>query len=212
MLVMTDGRDECLARASATWHRIRGVDRVVVHDDTGDAAYRKALRAHYPAWQHIAEGPRRGFGGAIRYAWQHLAASDSTHVFHMEDDFEVTRDVDLSAMGAVLAANPHVAQMALRRQAWSPDEIAAGGVIEMAPEAYTDHTDPPWMEHTQFFTTNPCLYPIALTAEGWPEGDYSEGMFTIALRNAGRTFGYWGSRTDSPWVRHIGEYRVGRGY
>jgi hypothetical protein len=227
LLVITDGRDDYLTRAVGTLHHLHGpiVERWM-YDDTGDDAYRARLADRFGGFRHINAGPRQGFGGAIRAAWSTLAKhSTADWVWHAEQDFILSRPVDLRAMAAVLTAHPHLAQMALRRQPWNAQEIAAGGVVEQNPGAYTDRTDGAgrsWLEHRLFFTTNPCLYRRSLLDVGWPDGGQSEGRFGLHLRDhAGLPwgvparhvrFGFWGARTDPPWALHIGEERTGHGY
>jgi hypothetical protein len=146
-------------------------------------------------------------------------------VFSTEDDFLFARPVDLSAMGAVLDANPHLVQLALRRQPWNAEERSAGGIVEQHPEAYTEHRDSEgraWLEHRLFMTTNPSLYRRSLCAMGWPDVPRSEGQLTAYLLRHGVTttgmpaervrFGFWGARDSGEWCEHIGHERVGTGY
>lgn len=235
LLVMTDGRDHLLEQTIASAREnlrgniveqwIHADGQVLMHADYLDRQYPDFVQIP-PAWP---AGTRRGFGGAIDAAWRCLARhSTADYVFHLEDDFTFNRPVDLDAIAEVLASTPDLAQMALRRQAWNDAERAAGGVIEQHPDAYTQmvYGDPGrvsrmayWLEHTLFFTTNPCLYPRRGRGHGqftvldpWPTGPESEGRYGIRLREAGYRFGFWGRREDAPWVHHIGETRVGRGY
>jgi hypothetical protein len=226
LIVLTDGRDDCLVRCAQAAENLRGpISEVYVFDDTGDDAYRETLRERWPLYRHRGVGPRRGFSGAIRHAWDVLhTESEADWIFHLEQDFLINRPVDLNAMINVMEANPHLAQMALRRQAWSSKERAYGGIVEQDPGAYEDHYDQvsgqSWLEHRKFFTTNPSLYHHSLTDLGWPEGTASEGRFGIRLfqHGAGDVIGdqvrcgYWGTRKSDPWVEHIGITRVGTGY
>lgn len=228
LLVMTDGRRDCLIRTLASFDEmVTGpVARRVIHDDSGDVDYRAWLADTLPGYELVVTPGRSGFGGAIRSAWRHLTGgTDERFVFHLEDDFLFTRPVDLDAMAAVLSARSHLAQMALRRQPWNATERAAGGVVEVNPDAYVERTDQDglrWLEHRLFFTTNPSLYRRQLCAAGWPEGQHSEGHFGFALRERGLPwgpsgdavrFGFWGSRDEGrDWVWHIGDVRVGTGY
>ncbi len=226
LLVVTDGRDDYLAHciASANVHLRGPITERWIYDDTGDAAYRGRLVERYPNLHHINGGPRQGFGGAIQHAWTRLAEhSAADWVFHLEQDFLFTRDVDLTDLVDVLDEHPHLAQMALQRQAWNAQEHAAGGVVARHPEAFTpahDGRGRTWLEHRLFFTTNPTLYRMSLCRLGWPNGEHSEGVFSLQLLESGSPealapavrFGYWGGLTDDPWVEHIGHKRVGHGY
>lgn len=222
LLVITDGRFDCLRRtlASARDHLdLRRFGQSIIVNDCPDPRFGHLVDdltlfgpQHFDL--HLRPTPRRrGFAGAIRAGWRAVSRAD--FVFHLEDDFEFRRDVDLDAMCGVLAAHPHLAQMALRRQPWNEAERAAGGVIEQHPEDYLDATDGTyhWLEHRRFFTTNPSLYPRWVVDRGWPQTEQSEGMFGISLfADPQVACGFWGQRDDPPWVMHIGHERVGTGY
>lgn len=225
VLVITNGREECLAETVQTMmrHLVGPVTEWWMFDDTGDERYRTGLVRRYPTFSHIHEGPPQGFGGAIRRAWAVLRiGSSARYVFHVEDDFRFLRPVDLGAMATVLEQRPEVAQMALRRQPWNADERAAGGVVERDPDAFTEYADAGhrWLAHRAFWTTNPSLYRRTLCGVGWPTGDHSEGRFGLQLLEQGTPeataeqvrMGYWGARSSGVWVEHIGHRRIGGGY
>lgn len=222
LLVMTDGRRNCIEQAipHALTHLDGPLKRKVIHDDSGDAYYQSWLAEQFPDFEQIRTPGRSGFGGAIRNAWDHLnrTAEDDQcrYVFHLEDDFVIERNVDLSAMAACLQVFPHLVQLALRRQPWNDEERAAGGIVESHPNDYQDRRrgiDIRWLEHRRFFTTNPSLYRRSLCWRGWPDGDHSEGLFTHELLEDPDTrFGFWGARNSGEWVTHIGTERAGTGY
>lgn len=215
LLVMTDGRDTIHdAIASADTALVGSITHRVIHDDSGDTTHRNGLADRYPEWTVIG-GDRAGFGGAIQRAWRHVRDLPVRFVFHLEDDFTFNAPVDTPSMRRVLDRNPQLVQLALRRQPWNPDELAAGGIVEQHPDDYTDCSDglSHWLEHRRFFTTNPSVYRSTLMARGWPEGERSEGVFGLQLcESPGIRFGFWGERTDPPAVHHIGDHRVGVGY
>lgn len=224
LLVMTDGRDEYLERTLASVSEmLPGLGSLWMHDDTGNDAYRAQLAARYPLFTQLGQGPRRGFGGAIRWAWANLATrATDRYVFHLEADFTFRTPVDWRHLAEVLELYPQLVQLALRRQAWNAAEIAAGGVIEQHPGDYTEHryAGATWLEHRRFFTTNPCLYRRSLCGTGWPDVQFSEGMFGQRVLAGGTPeasaeqvrFGFWGARADPPAVEHIGTHRAGMGY
>lgn len=216
LLVFTDGRRDCLERTLASFDESidpRQIHRRVIVNDCPDPDFRRWVQAldfdvHVPPLTH-----KRGFAGAIVAGWN--AVGDTDHVFHLEDDFVFTRHVDIKAITAILNQNPHLAQMALRRQAWNDAEKAAGGIIELHPTDYSDRSNGAhtWLEHRLFFTTNPSVYPSSLTERSWPSVQYSEGVFSRELfKDPNVASGYWGSRKDEPWVIHIGHNRIGTGY
>lgn len=218
VIVFTDGRAECIAKAiPSLLAQIHGpVTRFIIHDDSGDLEYRAWLAAQFPGFQIIG-GNRSGFAGAYARAWHHLAAKvPEPWVFSTEDDFVFNRPVDLIDFINVLNQNPHLLQMALRRQPWGPQEEAAGGTVELNPQAYSEHVDHAhrhWLEHRLFWTTNPSLHRTITCALGWPKVPHSEGIFTHRLlEDPEIRFGYWGPRDSGPWVTHIGDQRIGSGY
>ena len=215
LLVMTDGRDTITETIRSFDEQVTGpVMHRVIHDDSGEPDHRQHLQESFPDFEVIG-GNRSGFGGAIIRAWRHLRTVPVDWVFHLEDDFTFNRPVALDGLAEVMTANPHIAQMALRRQPWNAEERSAGGVVELHPDRYQDCTDGhnAWLEHRSFFTTNPSLYRRNLCDIGWPKGNESEGRFTAKLvADPQVRFGYWGSRQSGEWVTHIGEERRGRGY
>lgn len=227
VLVMTDGRVDCLAATIDSLEaNVSGdVAHRYIWDDTGDDDHLEYLTNLYlPRWTIIRDPRgRQGFGGAIRGAWSKLVdVGGFDHLFHVEDDFVFQRPVDLDAIATVLDDNPHLAQVALVRQAWNEAERLAGGVVELNADQYADvfGYQARWLEHRLFWTTNPSLMRVDVLRVGWPEGDHSEGLFTHKLLTEGFggvspgavRFAYWGARGSGPWVQHIGTQRAGTGY
>lgn len=230
LLVMTDGRDHIFDTLRSFDEQVSGpISERWIHDDSGSPANADRLRAAFPAYRVISTPGRSGFGGAIRSAWDMLrVGSGAPFVFHLEDDFTFSRPVDLGQLAQVLDREPDLIQLALRRQPWSDAERAAGGVVELHPEAYheceqviTDDRcteakwSATWLEQRMFFTTNPSLYRRQLLRwNNWPKGPRSEGRFSHQLLNRypDARFGYWGARDSGEWVQHIGAERTGRGY
>lgn len=218
LLVMTDGRRECIARTiPSALEMLKGtISFGVIHDDSGDRDYRRWLLREFPDFEVRSTPGRSGFGGAIRSAWSYFSTVPGlTYVFHLEDDFTFNRPVDLNAMRRILNARPYLVQLALRRQPWNDEERRAGGIVEQHPDDYEQQVDgfDVWLEHRRFFTTNPSLYRRSLLDVGWPDTAQSEGMFTHKLlADPDARFGFWGSRTSGEWVHHIGSQRVGTGY
>lgn len=165
-------------------------------------------------WHVTHLRPQEGFCGACRAGWEAatetLMMEDADYVFWLEHDFRFYRPVNLTHLATVLDHHQRLAQMALMRQPQNDAEIKAGGVIEARPDAMWVR-QPGWIEHQEFFTTNPSLIPARTFGHDWPDGDRCEGRFGIQLREAGMAFGYWG--TGEPWVEHIGARdETGKGY
>lgn len=220
LLVITDGREHVhTAIPSALAYLDGDINARLIYDDSANPANTDRLRrAFEPLGFTVLGGDtRRGFGGAIEFAWSAmLALTDDPFVFHLEDDFTCNRQVNLAAMQQVLTEHPNLVQLALRRQPWNEQETAAGGIVEMHPGDYTDRSDRfgnEWLEHRRNFTTNPSMYRRSLMERGWPQVEHSEGIFTHQLlADPSVRFGYWGSRHSLPWVHHIGAQRAGVGY
>jgi hypothetical protein len=216
LLVMTDGRRDYIGETiSSAFYKLDGpITEKWMHDDSGDSDHRQWLEARFPSFVHIGEGPRKGFGGAYSFAWKTLASrSKSDFIFNLEDDFTFNRIIPLEDMAKKLDDNPHVYQMALRRQAWNQEEILVGGVIERWPNNF--HQEDGWISHKMFFTTNPNIVRRSLIeTRTYPDVEHSEGHFSLSLLNSdpNALFGYWGQKTDPPWVTHIGTYRQGGTY
>ena len=215
LMVMTDGRPY-IETAIGSFHNLEGpITRRIIHDDSADPKYRAYLRATFPDYEVYSTPSRQGFGGAYQSAWRLLTQAVQPYVFSTEDDFIIERPVNLHDMVAVLDANPHLQQMALRRQPWNTEEEQAGGVIEQHPEEYEEQYDglDHWLEHRMFWTTNPSLYRRSLVYQGWPTESESEGRFSARLfANPELKSGYWGARESEPQVTHIGVQRIGVGY
>ena len=216
LLIMTDGRTDYLNVAKDSYHRLSRYSSVAINDDSGSPEYRAWLERAFPgAFINSSEG-RSGFGGAIINAWDYASQFDAEYIFHMEDDFIITRDIDIDAMIRVLEDNPHIAQLALRRQPWNDIERAAGGIVESRPTEYVEWHDDfgnAWLQQRLFFTTNPSLYRMSLTQRGWPLGEHSEGVFGIELfKDPSIYTAYWGTRNSGEWCEHIGHERAGHTY
>lgn len=228
ILVITDGRDDYLRQCIDSLHHLDGpITERWMYDDTGDDAYRATLAERYPEWHHINAGLRRGCAGAFRSAREQVRnGTNARYLFLVEQDFVFLRHVDLSAMMRVLGGNPHIAEIALRRQPWNEAERAAGGVVEQHPEWYEEMCNERGntvLVQGVYYTTNPHLERMSLLAISWPEhqsGRYSEDTFTQILKTHGTPevmgpdvrFAYWGSHDSGVWVEHIGYERLGMNY
>lgn len=211
LVVVTHGRRQCISETipSAEANLTGPIVRRFISDDSGDIEYQAWLRVQFPGYE-LVTGKPVGLAGNVIRARNAVIGSGQQWVFWLEDDFTFNRPVDLVAMRDLLVARPHLTQMALRRQAWFPDELAVGGFIEQHPDDYTDFDG--WMEHRRFFTLNPHLTSRQfLIDHPWPTGSHSEAVFGRRVLTGTRTAGYWGSRHDEPWVHHFGE-RTGKGY
>lgn len=213
LLTIGDGRDDLLAQTLQSWYEATGLPQ--------DRSPNPPLVHHV----HVDDRSHRlGFSGAIEEGWDRLRhLADFEYVWHLEEDWTFNRPVDLAALALLLDVQPHLAQVALRRQAWAPAELEAGGLVELWPDLYEDRAlsvidpgggmvDLAWLEHDLCFTTNPCLYRRSMIDATWPSPPGSEARMTERLRDLGYRFALWGDREDEPWVHHTGRQRTGTGY
>lgn len=220
LVVMTDGRRAYLERTLATLDLLRGPVSVrIIHDDSGRPDYAEWLWDAYGNQYVIhSTGRRSGFDGAMRSARAWISGHDrNPFVWWHEDDFLLTREIDLHAIADVLDTHPHITQMALRRQPINATETTAGGVAEQWRNDITEHEldGCMWLEHRRVFTTNPSLIPRRMITDyEWPAGSESEGRFGLHLfaEQPDFTSGFWGSWASGVWCEHIGTERAGTGY
>lgn len=218
LLVITNGRRGCLERtiASIEQHIRPGFTDRLICDDSGSDAYAGWLREAFPAYR-IDAHRHLGHGPAVARAFQLASRMDADWVFVCEDDMEYQQPIDLAAMAAEMDDNPDLSQMILRRQAWFPAEVEAGGMIErFDPSLFSERSQngTTWIEHRQFWSISSNLVRRSFLARHrWPAVPNSEHRFSRQLfRDARVTAGIWGARTDPPRVLHIGTERTGSGY
>ena len=152
---------------------------------------------------------RLGMAGAVRAAWAWALEQDADYLLHVEEDFRFI-DLPLLAMARILNTAEHLAQVVLKRQAWSDEEKRAGGQIETNPMAYTQHErhDLRWVEHSTLFSLNPCLIPRRTLELAWePGGAGAERAITDACLAAGMRFAYYGKVEDPARCEHVGHIR-----
>lgn len=143
---------------------------------------------------------RNGLSANLGRAWGLLDASDEW-VLHLEEDF-VLLDSPIVEMAAVLDRNRDVAQMALVRQPWSPEET--DGLL-YGPHLQGDLLDEAgWLRQARIFTLNPFVAHASLLRSVKPA---VEQDLTSQLLGRGYTFGYWGGFDDEPRCLHIGAER-----
>lgn len=213
VIVLTAGRRQYLERTLASFsERVSGdVCERIIQDDSGDPEFGVWLKQTYgDEWEIITTSGKLGFTKAIRAIWQVIRGrTGAPYIFHLEEDFVFDRDVDLNQMIEVLRGDEHLAQVALLRGPFYEPELEAGGIIEQDPGAYTKREG--YLEHSKYFTTNPCLYKRTLIRKyHWPAARNSEVHYTRNLVRRGYRFAYLGDGT--PYVSHIGEERTNLGY
>ena len=195
LMVITDGRWDYLQRTLESaaefldypWHQ-----RILV-DDSGEETGFCPTKFDF-----VKNTPRKGLAGAIQSGWDALD-KDIDYIFHLEDDFIFLDHVDIDLMMELLEYEADLAQIALLRQPWSPEEQQAGGIYWVNPERFKQKYG--FVEQRHLFTFNPCLYPGTVARE------YQAGLeaeLTAELLKDGWRFGYLGELNNDPKTIHIG--------
>lgn len=186
---------------------VAGWDSLTVVDDSGDQMHRTLMRDRYPAatFTPVAASPA-GYAHAMQAAFDTMAGE---FVLFWEEDFRAVADVDLTELVAHLDADPWLAQVALLRQPWFANEVAAGGVIEARERQGASFTRLDGLiRHIDHFTGNPSVLPSWVFQRPWPQVDWSEATFGRQLVRDGYGFAYLDRGVV---VEHVGE-RTGWGY
>ncbi len=153
-----------------------------------------------------------GMAGAVQQAWAWALSTGADFLLHVEEDFLLHREVPLEDLVTVMDNNPQLAQIVLKRQPWSAEEHAAGGIPQLYPDRYEDRETHgiKWLETNWLFSLNPCLIPRRVLELGWPSGGLgvgNESGFTQRCIDAGFSFGMYGTRDDDPMCVHVGAMR-----
>lgn len=189
--------------------------------DRGDAYLPSCRESFYANFGEFSEvvvddsDHRLGMAGAVQAAWAWALDAGVDYLLHVEEDFVFTGPVNLDDLVWILDHAPHLAQVVLKRQPWSAEEKAAGGIIEQDPGAYTQcggmRHSLAWVEHSKIFSLNPCLIPRKVLELGWPSGPLgvgNEAGFTQRCIQAGYRFAFYGQMGDPPVVDHVGVERA----
>jgi hypothetical protein len=207
-VVIDDGRPEYLKQTVASLDHVKPIDVRVLIDDSGDKTYGDWLGWTYPNFdEQVHHHQRRGLGGAVRSAWETALEHGADFVWHNEDDMPIAADIDLTTFIDLLKAQPHLAQVGLKRQPFSPEEIRAGGIVEAYPHFYTEHTDAgvTWIETDHLFVFSPSLIPrrviecVLENTDTFLEDNVTKALWRYSYRSC-----YWGGLYDPPLCNHIG--------
>ena len=208
LVVITDGRYYCMAES------VTSIDQQLppftfrcIVDDSGDRAYAAWLDRTFKDFAILHHPTRMGCAASVGHGWESAMLCGAEYVWHAEDDFTYNGPVDVGAMAAILDANPELAQLALKRGPHGPVEGAAGGLMEVSPDKWTDHDG--WCTSSQIFTFNPSLIPRraieVVLADRRPK---LESNVAYILTAQGYRFGYLGQTTDPQRITHIGANRM----
>lgn len=181
--------------------RLSGVTEIVLVDDSG----KPDTSAQLARYGEVIQVGGKGYNTAMKAVCQR--AGDAPFMF-WEEDFILNGKVHLGDLADILDARPHLAQVALLRQAWFRNEVRAGGLIQALKERGEDVQliGNVW-EQRATFTCNPALWRSGVAASGWPDGQWSEDAKRDQLIAEGYSFGF----LDGVRVFHNGR-RSGYGY
>lgn len=175
------------------------------------ASYEANVEGEVDAWTVIDDRDHRlGLAGAARAGFRWAVEQDCDYALWVEEDFRFTTPIRLDELRHVLEREPKLAQIVLKRQPWSPEEAAAGGIVEKDPDDYIEcgafGRSIRWTEHRRLFSLNPCLIPRHVLEMGWPDGNEAE--FARQCLDRGLRFAYFGRKYDPPRVEHVGAIRA----
>lgn len=205
------------------------ISEIFVVDDSGDEQHQNWLGEHWDGYSLSSmSGANVGYLSAMRTVWEisriMADAHNTTSVLLWEEDFVLTRDVDLRKMAAILDEYPVLAQLNLQRQAVYRIERVFGYLESHARRGYhlTKTVEPdgtPWVGRRRPFTTNPGLIRSEVLEIDWPsrrECDRvpggAEPAMSRCLERMGYRFGWYGE-WNTPYTKHIGtEMKTGTGY
>ena len=215
-VVIDDGRVNYLRQCVESIQRYVPeslVEAQILIEDEADPIYHAVLRNNFPQFdRQVHHETRRGLGGAVKSAWETALEYDVDYVLHIEGDFVLTETLPIAQMAHLLSLRPYLAQLVLKRP---PDpgnnvEVAAGGIIECAPDEYRECHDGDlvWSEHARVFSFNPMLATrSAIECALEHCTDFLEAGVTTTLLQNGYTFAFWGGKADAPKCDHVGLQR-----
>jgi len=184
----------------------------VIIDDSGDAEYSKYLEDKYSdKYDIFSHTVNMGLSGSIRSLWHIANVYNVDYVWHQEGDFTFNQNIDIDLIKDILKNKKTLAQIALKRQPVNGDEAAVGGFMQrdrLSYESY-DKNGVRWLEHRNFFTLNPCLYPRWVVDMGWQVGWGEKEFSELLFSNPYTKSAYLGTIDEPPLVDHIGNYRGG---
>lgn len=209
IIFFTDGRDEYTEKMLKSFHEnvIFPFEshKILMVDNPGqDIEYIHNIQAEYNIDQVFFSRERLGIFGSVQKAWS-MIPEDCNYVWHQENDFLFNEKVDIPSFVRALD-NKLVHQVALLRQAWYDNEVAAGGIFQANPKAYrrANIGGVPLVVHREYFTHNPCLYRKNVVKHF---DNYNEYSMMRHLPSGGWS-AFYGTLTDAPRITHIGVQKV----
>lgn len=219
LIITTNGRKEYILPTTNSWKNFidLNINRKIIIDDSGNQEYRDWLKDKFPEFEIMPLGPvNMGFSFLMK-TWLVDLELNSKYLLLLEDDFLLLETLDIDKILNILDNNQSIIQLTLKRQAWSQEEVAAGGMIERLFNGCNFTQKDGWFEHREFFTTNPSFMdierlrnyskPIYEKAGGlMTEGEFGSALFGD---NESLYSAFLGKIFDVHKVEHIGHIRTG---
>lgn len=218
LLITTNGRKEYIVPTIESWRTFinANVNKKIIIDDSGSLEYRSWLKDTFSDFEIMPLGESNMGFSYLMKTWITKLEFDSEYFLLLEDDFVLLEEIDLSNIINILESNEHLVELSLKRQAWSREEILAGGIIEKHYNGQNFIQKNGWFEHREFFTTNPSFININ-RLRNYANKIYdssseliSEAQFgSILFKNEHLFAAFLGNIFDKPKVEHIGHIRTG---
>lgn len=228
LIVLSHRRREFLETTLASLaENLKGADRVIVVDDSGDPEHHRWLADQDIWYIPTSVTCGKGYLTAMQRVWD--TALDQVDILSVdyaviwEEDFVLNEPVSLDDMACVLDENPMLAQLNLQRQPVYRIERRFGYMQSHQRRGYDLSSritaDIPWVRRSRPFTTNPGLVRRAVLEVDWPtreEADQvaggAEPAMSQKLEHMGFCFG-WLGHPNHPHTHHVGtEMKTGKGY
>jgi hypothetical protein len=218
LLITTNGRKEYIVPTVESWKKFidENVRNKTIIDDSGNQEYRQWLSETFPDFTILSLGEHNmGFSFLLK-TWTTSLDFNSEYMLLLEDDFVLLEDIDCDYMINTLETNEDMLQLTLKRQAWSREEVAAGGMIERIYNDSKFIQESGWFKHREFFTTNPSFININRLRnyaklvyqidELISEAEFGSRLFK---NNPNLYCAFLGNIFDKYKVEHIGHIRTG---
>jgi len=188
------------------------ISQFIIVDDSGDASVHEKLTEKYPDYDLILDPEKRGLIACVDDAYSKV---NNPYIFHLEDDWEFTKEGFIDKSLKILQLNPIIMQVWLRG-----DKNPNGHPIE--PELYlADDVEFKLValrQHTSWhgFTFNPGLrrladYKLVAPYTGIHLNEHSMTSFRIQENHIGLVyfdnFGFRAATLLDEYCIHIGDGR-----
>jgi hypothetical protein len=216
-VTLTNGRKEYFELARPSWYeKMSGniVDEVII-DTSGNQEYSRWLTNTYKSARIISLPYKStSYSESVKFLLDSCLSLDCDYIIHLEDDYVLETEINLKDSIKILEDNAHVVQVHFIRQAWTQEEIDAGGVLKHCQTFGYDMNEKNnglscWVEHSAYFTFGPSIYRKEIVSNAWDIKNDPEREFTRTLIVNGNKTATFGKLDDDNMVKHIGQYTLG---